>query len=68
MNSNFDKDLDNPDNYRFTIFYYNPNDSRLIVPKRNKYMGWTLNFGRTNTYLILIGIIIIAAVTRYYLG
>jgi len=67
MNTNSDRDLDNPDNYRFTVFYYNPDDSRILVPKRNRMLGWTLNFGRTNTYLILIGIIIVAAVTKLYL-
>lgn len=67
MNSDFDRHVDNPDNYKWTIFYYNPEDSRIIVPKRTRWMGWTLNFGRTNTYLILAGIIIIAIVSKVYL-
>ncbi|KAK8824547.1 hypothetical protein AV274_1530 [Blastocystis sp. ATCC 50177/Nand II] len=35
----------NPDNYVWYLFYYNPNDERAIVPKRCKWLGWTINFG-----------------------
>lgn len=44
-------------------FYINRFDSRIIVPKRNKMMGWTLNFGNPFTYVliaIIIGLIIIS--------
>ncbi len=67
MNSDFDKDVDNPDNYKFTIFYYNINDRRVIVPKRNRWLGWTLNFGQVNTYLLIASIIIIIVVSKIYL-
>ncbi len=67
MNNDIDRHVENPDNYRFAIFYYNPGDQRIIVPKRNRMMGWTLNFGRTNTYLIIAGIIIIVYLAKFYL-
>jgi uncharacterized membrane protein len=57
MSNNFDPNINNPENYKFGIFYYNTDDSRIIVPTRNKNMGWTLNFGNHFTYLILGGII-----------
>jgi len=57
MKNNFDPEVDNPDNYKFTVFYFNPKDKRIVVPKRNKNMGWTLNFGNHFTYLLLIGIL-----------
>lgn len=55
---NFDLFDKNPDNWRGP-FYYNPQDLRLFVPKRHPSMGLTLNFGNRNTYLILIGILLI---------
>ena len=51
-----DRNIDNPDNYKFSIFYFNPKDKRLIVPKQDRNRGWTLNFGNIFTYIILLGI------------
>jgi uncharacterized membrane protein len=42
-----------PDNYILWIFYFNPNDPRLFLPKRNPYMGFTLNFANPYSYFIL---------------
>lgn len=42
-----------PDNYKWGIFYFNPKDPRMILPKRNPYMGLTLNFANPYSYLIL---------------
>lgn len=42
-------------------FYVNRNDSRIFVPKRFKYFGWTLNFGNIYTYIliaVIVGLII----------
>jgi uncharacterized membrane protein len=49
-----------PENYKFGIFYFNPNDPRIFVPKRIKELGWTLNFANPFSWLILIGIITFA--------
>lgn len=49
-----DRNIDNPDNYKFHVFYYNPKDKRVIVPKQDRNRGWTLNFGNLFTYLILV--------------
>ena len=59
MKDSFDRfDLDrmrnDPNNYIWGIFYFNPRDDRTILPKRNKLLGWTLNFAKTETYLFLI--------------
>ena len=53
-------------NYTLGVFYYNPNDPRVSVPKRWGY-GSTLNFARAGSYLILaipflIGAAIVASV------
>jgi uncharacterized membrane protein len=42
--------------YKLGIFYYNPNDKRVFVPKRFGW-GWTLNFASWWTYLIFAVII-----------
>ncbi|QEM06815.1 hypothetical protein DIU31_026145 [Mucilaginibacter rubeus] len=44
-------------NYKYGVFYYNKDDSRIIVPKRIKYMGWTVNFAHPLSYLIMGGIL-----------
>jgi len=59
MNTNFD-------HYKWGLIYFNPNDSRVIVPKINKGMGWTLNFGRPATYIIIIAFVaLIIFVSQY---
>jgi uncharacterized membrane protein len=50
----------NPDNYKWGIFYFNPQDPRFIVPKRIQYMGWTFNFAHPLSYLIIFGLILFA--------
>jgi uncharacterized membrane protein len=47
----------NEDNWKFGIFYYNKDDKRLFPPKRNKFLGWTVNFA--NPYSILAMILVI---------
>jgi len=55
-----DRMRNDPENYIWGIFYFNPKDSRFFVPKRNYWMGWTLNFANPYSYLIILGIIIFA--------
>lgn len=53
------QDWDNPDNWKWGAIYYNKNDKRLFVPKRNPNMGVTLNFALPLSFLVLIVIIIL---------
>ncbi|HBG58009.1 DUF5808 domain-containing protein [Proteiniphilum sp. UBA1028] len=53
------------ENYKWGIFYYNPNDPRIILPKRNRFMGWTVNFANPFAYLIIIGIILFGIIMAY---
>ena len=57
-------DLNDPSNdptyYKFGLLYYNPKDYRTVVPKRNKSLGWTLNFAKPITYFFLLLILLIA--------
>ena len=54
----------NPNNWK-GIFYFNRKDYRLIVPKNNPYLGWTLNFASPYTYLFLAAIIILVLIFEY---
>jgi protein-S-isoprenylcysteine O-methyltransferase Ste14 len=36
----------NPDNWHFVFFYFAPEDPRIVVRKRLRTLGWTLNFAR----------------------
>ncbi len=45
----------------FLIFYWNPRDKRIFVPKRYG-IGWTLNFANPFSILMFAAILIITAV------
>jgi len=51
----------NPNNWK-GIFYVNSKDPRIIVPKINPSMGWTINFGHKTTIAGIIIIILILVV------
>jgi len=53
---------ENPANWRWTFIYYCKDDPRIIVPKRSRILGWTMNFAhrRAIPTLALIIIAIIA--------
>ncbi len=50
----------NPNNWKGVI-YFNRKDRRLMVPKQNPSLGWTLNFANPYSYysLILLTLIIV---------
>ncbi len=69
MKNNFDefendRMIQDPANYKAGIFYFNRRDRRVVVPKRNKMMGWTLNFANMYTYLLISGIILAILIYR----
>jgi len=49
----------------FYRFYFNRYDSRIIVPKKNKMLGLTLNFANPYTYIIIAGIIALIIISKY---
>lgn len=52
--------VDNPAFYKFGVLYYNKDDFRMIVPKKDRMLGWTLNFAhRTNVISFFILLVII---------
>ena len=57
---NENKPADDDDKYwKWGVFYFNPNDDRLLPPKRYLWMGYTVNFA--NFYSIALIIVIIAS-------
>jgi uncharacterized membrane protein len=46
----------NPEHWKFSIFYYNPDNSRLFVPKRTG-LPLTLNFARPLAWVLSAGIL-----------
>ena len=59
MNENFDPMADDPVNYRLGMFYFNRKDKRTIVPKRYRFLGWTINFASPYVYWGIIIIVVI---------
>lgn len=55
-----------PAHYKWGLFYFNADDPRVILPKRAKWMGWTLNFANLWSYVILVAIIGLALLLGYY--
>lgn len=49
-----DRMIDDPTNYKWGIFYFNRKDIRVLVPKRSRSMGWTLNFANIYSYLLIL--------------
>jgi uncharacterized membrane protein len=43
-----------PKNWKFVVFYYNPEDNRTFPPKRIKSMGLTINFANTKSVVALV--------------
>ena len=46
-------------NWKGGIFYFNKRDKRLFPPKRNKSLGWTVNFANPISILALVTLIIL---------
>ncbi len=42
---------------KWGLFYYDPADPRIIVPKQIPIFGWTLNFASKISWVIMVGIV-----------
>lgn len=60
-----DLENQNPNNWK-GVFYVNRKDSRVIVPKLNPALGWTLNFGNPITYFGIVAIVLIIVVFKLF--
>ena len=57
-----------PNNWRFGIFYFNKEDKRLLPPKRQEWMGWTVNLANFKSILLLVGIILFFIILNLFIG
>lgn len=48
---------EDPSNWKLGVFYFNPEDKRLLPPKRVKAMGWTVNFANPLSIALAIAMI-----------
>jgi len=55
-----------PNNWKLGIFYYNPEDKRILPPKKTAWMGWTVNFANLKSVVLFLGILIFAFATTYF--
>ena len=46
-----------PQNWKWGSIYYCKEDPRVIVPKRQKWMGWTIKFARPAAFPTLFALI-----------
>ena len=46
--------IDNPSNYKLGVFYLNRFDSRTVVPKRARILGFSLNFASWKSYVFVL--------------
>jgi uncharacterized membrane protein len=69
MASQEEKDawIQDPANYKWGLFYANPLDERLIVPKRIAWMGWSFNFSNPKSIFIILGILVGAFLINYFI-
>ncbi len=63
---NLDRMRNDPANYKWGIFYFNPKDTRIFLPKRNIWLGYTLNFANPYAYLIIFCIILLLVLARIF--
>lgn len=54
-----------PDNWKWGFIYFNPKDKRVLVPKRQKFLGLTVNFASPYSLLVLIGIVALIAFAEW---
>lgn len=52
--------VDDKAHYIWNTFYFNRQDRRVLVPKRVRWFGFTVNFAQPSTYLVLLMIIWLA--------
>ncbi|MFA4924110.1 MAG: DUF5808 domain-containing protein [Ignavibacteriaceae bacterium] len=48
------------------IFYFNPDDPRIFVPKEVEWLGWTLNFAQPISIIITGGILVSIIISLFY--
>jgi uncharacterized membrane protein len=61
MSADYEALWRDPANWRRGMAYYCKADPRVIVPKRNPWGGWTVNFAHPQAWTVIAGSVVIAA-------
>ena len=56
-----------PNNWKFGLFYYNPEDPRVFPPKRIKWMGMTINFANPKSVVVFTLFLLFVFIMLLYL-
>ena len=48
-----------PNNWKWVYFYYNKEDKRLLPPKRQEWMGLTINFANKKSVFVFVVILLL---------
>ena len=56
-----------PKNWKYGLFYYNPEDKRIFPRKRIREMGWTVNFTQKWSVFVFVLIMVLAFLAVLYL-
>lgn len=56
-----------PKNWKYGLFYYNPEDKRIFPRKRIREMGWTVNFAQKWSVFVFVLIMVLALLAVLYL-
>ncbi len=64
----FYKWQNDPSNWKFGVFYFNPKDKRIFPPKRLKSFGWTINFANPVSIAAIILLVILSffLINKFY--
>jgi len=52
----------NKNNWKWASFYSSDVDTRVWVPKRPRWTGWTLNFAKSQSYVWLFLLLVVPTV------
>ena len=56
-NEQIEKWHNDPTKWKLGLFYFNKEDSRVLVAKNPEWMGITVNFANPKTYLALLAFV-----------
>jgi uncharacterized membrane protein len=56
-----------PQNWKWGVFYCNAEDPRIWLPKRVPIMGWTLNFAHKKAYLWMLILLLLPLLILFFL-
>ncbi len=54
------------ENWIWGVFYFNKNDRRLFLAKRNSTLGFTVNFANPQTYLFIAALVLLLVLVKNF--